>query len=120
MIVVSKRTLLDSLNRLRIYFTESISANPKMCGIFFVCALADLLSTLLFFSSGNIDHEFHPGIKLFAYAYGRTVGIVLGKAFQVFLAFAISMNAPKLFKPILIIGSIGYLMAGIHNFLTWT
>ena len=42
--------------------------------LFLLAVTADLATTLWFFHSRGIDHELHPGVRLFGYAYGRTVG----------------------------------------------
>ncbi|WP_437227234.1 hypothetical protein SH661x_000244 [Planctomicrobium sp. SH661] len=47
-----------------------------------VSAIADLVSTLWFLHRSSIELEVHPGIRLFAYAFGRTAGPVLAKGLQ--------------------------------------
>jgi len=53
-----------------------------LIAVFLVSVLADLATTLWFFHDGGIDQELHPGIRLFGYAYGRTIGPLLGKTVQ--------------------------------------
>jgi hypothetical protein len=53
-----------------------------LTALFLLSVLADLATTLWFFHDGGIDLELHPGIRLFGYAYGRTIGPLLGKTVQ--------------------------------------
>ena len=59
--------------------------------IFLVAAVADLATTVWFFHVRGIDHELHPGIRLFGYAYGRTIGPIAGKAVQAVGVLGISL-----------------------------
>lgn len=52
--------------------------------LFWIALLADLATTVWFMHVRGIDAEAHPAIRLFAYAYGRTMGPVLAKLIQGF------------------------------------
>jgi len=53
-------------------------------GLLIIATLLDLGTTLWFFHEKSIQLEVHPGIRLFGYAFGRTMGPVLAKGVQLF------------------------------------
>jgi hypothetical protein len=53
-----------------------------LTALFQLSVLADLVTTLWFFHDDGIDLALHPGTRLFGYAYGRTIGPLLGKTVQ--------------------------------------
>ncbi|MEP3479264.1 MAG: hypothetical protein ABJZ55_08460 [Fuerstiella sp.] len=86
-----------------------------MAKIFVLAAVADMLSTIWFFHVQGIDFEFHPAIRLFGYAYGRTFGPVAGKLIQAggIIYVAVLLNGRASF--LLYSASAVYLVASIYN-----
>ncbi len=82
---------------------------------FTIAVLADMLSTVWFFHAQGIDFEFHPAIRLFGYAYGRTIGPIAGKLIQaggiIYVAVLLKGRASFL----IYLTSAVYLAASIYN-----
>jgi uncharacterized membrane protein len=95
--------------------TRMFRSSPVLCGLFTVACLADLISTWLFFRAHRIDDELHPGIKLMTYAYGLSVGCVIGKAVQGLLAVLLCVAFPNGARAILIVLTIAYCAAAVWN-----
>ena len=76
---------------------------------------ADLATTLWFFHTRGIQHELHPGIRLFGYAFGRTVGPVLGKALQLLGILAVASVLPRLAFSVLVLATATYAAAVAYN-----
>lgn len=85
--------------------------------VLLISALMDLGSTLWFFHDGGIDLELHPGIRLFGYAYGRTVGPIAGKLVQVVGILAVACWLGRSGRVLIVIVTVFYLAASIHNVL---
>ena len=83
--------------------------------MFVLASLADFLSTIWFFHTGRIDDELHPAIKLFAYAFGPSIGALLGKGLQAFLALWVCSAFPKFGRPLLIVLAVAYSVAAVWN-----
>ena len=87
----------------------------NMAKIFVFAVIADMLSTIWFFHVQGIDFEFHPAIRLFGYAYGRTFGPVAGKLIQaggiIYVAVLLKGRASFL----IYLTSAVYLAASIYN-----
>ena len=82
---------------------------------FGLAVAADLVTTIYFFHVKGIIYELHPGVRLFGYAYGRTVGPILGKAVQALGVLAIaSLLGSRGGWLTLAVGAI-YLVAAIYN-----
>ena len=84
--------------------------------LFFAFAVvADLLTTIHFFHAKGIVFELHPGIRLFGYAYGRTVGPILGKSVQAFGVIAVaSLLGHRGYWLLIAVGTV-YTIAAIYN-----
>ena len=89
---------------------------------FLFSASADLLSSLWCFHMVGIDSELHPGIRLFAYAYGRTIGAVAGKSVQVIGILGLAAMVKRIARPTIVIATVLYAGAAIYNcaFALWT
>ena len=87
----------------------------NMAKIFVFAVIADMLSTIWFFHVQGIDFEFHPAIRLFGYAYGRTIGPIAGKLIQaggiIYVAVLLKGRASFL----IYLTSAVYLAASIYN-----
>lgn len=55
-----------------------------------MAVLADVITTVRFFHTQGVFEELHPAVRLFGYAYGRTVGPVLAKLVQLVGVLAIA------------------------------
>ena len=76
---------------------------------------ADFVSTVVYFYSHRIDDELHPGIKLVTYAYGLSLGCLVGKAIQACLALMLCAAFPKIARPILVVLIVAYAAAAAWN-----
>ena len=83
--------------------------------IFLLAVFADLATTIWFFHSRGIDHELHPGIRLFGYAYGRTVGPVAGKAIQTVGVIGLSLCLVRPGLILLSVVTFFYFIAAVYN-----
>lgn len=90
-------------------------AHPWLCRLFLAACIADFLSTARYFHAHRIDDELHPGIKLVTYAFGLSVGCLLGKLIQALLAAGICSLVGKLDRPLLVVLIIAYDSAAIWN-----
>lgn len=86
-----------------------------LIAVFLLSVLADLMTTLWFFHDGGIDLELHPGIRLFGYAYGRTIGPVAGKLIQATGILFLSRLHHRGGLVLLTVVSCFYLLAALHN-----
>ncbi len=84
--------------------------------LFALAVLADLGTTLWFFHVRGVDHELHPGIRLVSYAYGRTVGPVLGKLVQAVGILMLSSLFARHGGTLMISVTPLYFIAAIYNF----
>lgn len=85
--------------------------------VFAVAVCADMFSTVWFFHVQGIDFEFHPAIRLFGYAYGRTMGPIAGKLIQAAGVLYVAMLLKG--RGILLIYCVSavYMAAAIYNVL---
>lgn len=83
--------------------------------VFSVAVLADLFSTVWFFHAQGIDFEFHPAIRLFGYAYGRTIGPIAGKLIQAAGILYVSVLLNERGNVLISLVSAAYLIAAIYN-----
>jgi hypothetical protein len=88
-----------------------------LLALFVLATLADLATTLWFFHARGIDHEVHPAIRLFGYAYGRTVGPVLGKVLQSLGLWLVALHLPRYGAALVLAAVVLYGWAAIHNAL---
>ena len=89
--------------------------HPRLCALFAVACIADFVSTLVYFRTHRIDDELHPGIKLFTYAYGLSIGCLIGKAVQVLLSLILCAVYSKIARAILIVLIAAYAAAAVWN-----
>jgi hypothetical protein len=85
--------------------------------VFVIAFLADLASTLWFFHARGIDLELHPGVRLFAYAYGRTAGAIAGKGVQLLGVIGLGVVFPRLRTLLMIVACTLYAVAAVYNFV---
>lgn len=83
--------------------------------LFAVAVIADLLSTIWFFHSLGVEFEFHPAIRLFGYAYGRTFGPIAGKLIQAAGIIYVSALLKERGRYLLYVVSAAYLAAAVYN-----
>lgn len=89
--------------------------HPKLCWLFAVASVGDFISTALYFHFHRIDDELHPGIKLVTYAYGLSIGCLIGKFIQALLAFIMCAAFPNIARSILIVLIVAYGTAAPWN-----
>lgn len=88
--------------------------------IFVASSILDLLTTIRFFNDLNIHTELHPGIRLFGYAYGRTIGPILGKGIQLVTLFVFARLLGKAGFALLLMATVLYTMGAIANAMNAT
>lgn len=84
--------------------------------LFVLAVMADLATTICFFHTAGIEHELHPGIRLFGYAYGRTTGPIAGKAIQAAGVLAMASIMRRYGSWLLIGAAAIYSIAALYNF----
>jgi hypothetical protein len=84
---------------------------------FLISVIADMMTTISFFHSKGIVFELHPGIRLFAYAYGRTAGALLGKVVQAVGIIGVSSVLGRKCTWLLGTASCVYFIAAVYNVL---
>ena len=82
---------------------------------FVLAVLADLVTTIWFFHARGIDHEFHPGIRLFGYGFGRTVGPIAGKTVQAAGVIAVCLCWHRARLVLLSVVTLIYSVAAVFN-----
>ncbi|MFC1587738.1 hypothetical protein ACFL54_05455 [Planctomycetota bacterium] len=90
-----------------------------LLALFLMAAFFDLATTMNFFHFKGVDYECHPGIRLIAYAYGRTAGLIIGKGVQVILGLIISVVYNKLAGFVFLAGAICYFSAAGFNIISF-
>jgi hypothetical protein len=94
-----------------------LQLHPRLSLLLALASAADFVSTLLHFQNHRIDDELHPGIKLVTYAFGLSLGCLIGKAIQAVLALLIGASFPKVARPTLVILIVAYTSAAVWNLL---
>lgn len=97
-------------------FTDS-KTWKAVAAILIICAIIDLVTTIRFFNQQGVHLEVHPGIRLFGYAYGRTVGPFLGKTVQAIGIIFVSKLMGRAGTLLLTLVALIYLATGIYNSL---
>jgi hypothetical protein len=96
---------------------QDLTFRWPLIAIFLIAGLADLATTLVFFHTQGVNYEVHPGIRLIGYAYGRTIGPILGKTFQIVGIVFISAIFPRFAVFLLCTASLFCGLAAIHNIM---
>lgn len=84
--------------------------------VFLIATLADLATTLVFFHRHGVNLELHPGIRLFGYAYGLTIGPIAGKLVQAVGVLLLAFFAGRAGIILLAVVTFVYGLAAIHNY----
>jgi hypothetical protein len=84
---------------------------------FLLACAADFITTTKFFATAGVDHELHPGIRLFGYAYGRTVGAAIGKVLQVVGLLALSVFMGQWGAYLIALATMLCTAAALYNFV---
>jgi len=84
---------------------------------FILACVADFITTLHFFRTAGVEHELHPGIRLFGYAYGRTAGPALGKLVQIVGLLALAAVIGRWGSYLIALATVLFTAAAIYNFL---
>jgi hypothetical protein len=94
----------------------TVRAVPKSILIVFAIAvLSDLATTIRFFHTHGIEYELHPGIRLFGYAYGRTMGALIGKSIQAAGVLIMARVFGGYGALLVVLVSLTYILAAIYN-----
>lgn len=89
---------------------------PKFAlSLFAVAVVADLGSTIWFFHALGVEFEFHPAIRLFGYAYGRTAGPIAGKLIQAAGIIYVSALLKERGRYLICVVTVAYLAAAAYN-----
>lgn len=104
--------------RLQLSTTKPSRMETGAIALFLVAAMADLLTTLRFFHQVGVNYELHPGIRLFGYAYGLTIGPIAGKAVQAAGVLIFAMFAGRGGIPLMAVVTLVYGAAAIHNYIS--
>lgn len=90
-------------------------ASHSLLVVFAVAVVADLLTTISFFHTQGIEHELHPAIRLFGYAYGRTIGPILGKTIQALGVVGVATLLGRRGSWLIGVVTVVYSVAAIYN-----
>ncbi len=81
-----------------------------------MACIADFASTAHYFRKFGITDEYHPGIKLVTYAWGRFVGCLIAKTIQGLLVLLMCALFPRFARIMLVVAVVAYTAAAIWNF----
>ena len=96
--------------------TELSAGWWALIAVFILSALADFATTVWFMSSRESISSSIPGIRLFGYAYGRTVGPLAGKVVQAGGIVGLAVFLPRMGRLLLVIATIIYATGAAYNF----
>jgi hypothetical protein len=102
--------------RLRFPVSKPSRGWKLAAALFLIATLADLLTTLAFFHRSGVNLELHPGIRLFGYAYGLTIGPITGKLVQAFGILLLAFLVGRAGIVLLAVVTFVYGIAAIHNY----
>lgn len=92
-----------------------VRAQAWLVAFFAMACLLDFYTTWAYAQQFSLEDEVHPGIKLVTYAFGITVGVVVGKAIQAGLVLAIAAVWPRTGRVLLLFVTGGYFVAAAWN-----
>ena len=101
----------DVSERLRKLFRE----HSILVTLLIFATLLDLVTTIIIAHRAGMEGEFHPGIRLVAYAFGRTIGVVGGKLFQCLAILVLSAYVSRFGPWLLLLASLAYLLGATIN-----
>jgi hypothetical protein len=87
-----------------------------LLAVFGIAVVADMATTVRFFHTHGVVDELHPGVRLFGYAYGRTVGPVLAKVVQLVGVLMIACFLGRYGKWVVVAATCLYVGAALYNF----
>jgi len=86
-----------------------------MFAVFGIAVVADMVTTTMFFHAHSVSDELHPGVRLFGYAYGRTVGAALAKLVQLVGVLTIAFFLGQRGQWIIVAATFLYFAAAVYN-----
>jgi hypothetical protein len=98
-------------------FSNSCPYSVPLLAVFGIAVVADMVTTVGFFHTRGVSDELHPGVRLFGYAYGRTIGPVLAKIIQSVGVLTIAFFLGRRGKWIIVAATLLYVAAAAYNFL---
>lgn len=94
---------------------KSFSWSAPLLAVFGIAVVADLATTVMFFHTHGVFEELHPGVRLFGYAYGRTIGAVLAKIVQFVGVLAIACFLGRYGQWVIVVATFLYVAAAVFN-----
>jgi len=98
----------------------AVSSRSRPCSVplltvFGIAVVADMVTTVMFFHTHGVFYELHPGVRLFGYAYGRTVGAVQAKLVQLAGVLTIAFSLGRHERGIIVAAAFLYALAAAYN-----
>ncbi|HOQ04996.1 MAG TPA: hypothetical protein PKY88_07280 [Anaerohalosphaeraceae bacterium] len=91
-------------------------AYQKHLTLFILALAVDTVSTIYFMTSSGPEQEFHPLVRMAAFAYGPIAGPVLAAAYKLIAALIVVLYWHKFAAPILTTAAVFYLFAAFYNY----
>lgn len=91
-------------------------AYQKHLTLFILALAVDTVSTIHFMSSTGPEQEFHPLVRIAAFAYGPFVGPILAAFYKLIAALIVVLYWHKYAAPILTTAALFYLFAAFYNY----
>lgn len=92
------------------------NTNQKYLILFLLALAVDTLSTIHFMAFSGPEQEFHPLVRMAAFAYGPVAGPILAAAYKLLAALIVVLYWNKLTAAILTTAAVFYLFAGFYNY----
>jgi hypothetical protein len=107
---------IDAAHYVRMRQRQLFDSHSALCHFFILACIADFASTARYFHEIGISDEFHPAIKLIAYAWGRSIGCLIAKSIQGILVLLVCAVFPKIARTTLLVTIAAYTAAAVCNF----
>jgi len=107
---------IDAIDALRLRCRQLADERTGLCLLLFLACIVDFVSTASYFRKFGIADEYHPGIKLITYAWGRFLGCLIAKTIQGLLVLVICALFPRIARATLLLAITAYTAAAIWNF----
>ena len=91
-------------------------SNSKYITAFVLALAVDTISTIHFMTLTGPEQEFHPVVRMAAYAYGPILGPILAALYKVISAMIVVLYWRKLAAPLFTTATVFYLLAGLYNY----
>lgn len=88
----------------------------KHLTLYMLALAVDTVSTIAFMTSSGPEQEFHPLVRLAAFAYGPILGPILAATYKLIAALIVVLYWNKFAAPILTTAALFYLFAAFYNY----